>query len=143
MNYTELKMDADKIRTRVKELTANLQKNKGTEDLLGYGCKVVNARLRENAIAYLEYGPYWFALKEVLKRQGFRWGGDVNPELEAAYKSATDVETLVAAETFREYYEEAFMQGTRTFMVDGDTGEEWTLRDSYMERLAKEDTMHW
>ena len=141
MNFTEFKMDADAIRERLSEMKSNLRRNKGTEDLLGFGAGVVAARLNRNPAEYLTYGPYWWSLKGVLRRQGRDYGSSGALELEGAYKGESDELTLVMAETFRELYQEMFMQGTRTFTLDGEEGEDWTLMDPDMEQRIQATTL--
>ncbi|MDO5531820.1 hypothetical protein [Sutterella sp.] len=138
MAYTEYKMDMEKIRERVKEMTENLRRNKGREDLARHGSGVIYWRLHDKPSSYVGYGPYWFALKAVLRRNGFDLGPANDPETELAYSGKTDEETMVMAETFLEIYDETFFQGTRTFMLDGESGADWTLFDPDMEIWAKD-----
>ena len=44
------------------------------------------------------YGVYWWALKDVLRRQGYDVGDVTDVDMAGKYKGANDDETIVAAD---------------------------------------------
>lgn len=134
--FTEYKFDLAMIKALVAEKAANLKANRGFSDLLGFGASVVVQRLKKDPRRYLDYGPYWPALKDVLRRAGYDFGSESVPMVAAAYKGDADVETLIMADEFRNMNLAKNMVYTNQFMLDGDEGQFWTLFDGDMEALA-------
>lgn len=137
MEFTQYKMDPGAIADRVTEIRGNLLRNKGRRDLAGFGADVLGRRLRNDPADYLSFGPYWFALKAMLKAHGQDFGDFTDDATAQAYRMDSDEATMVAAEEFREMYDALFVQGTRTFTLDGESGEAWTLTDPDMEKLVR------
>lgn len=131
--YTAYRYDPQALSERTQAKRAALKANRGMSDLLGFGLSVVDKRLRADPRRYLDYGPYWWALKDALKRAGYAYGEDTDVELAGAYRGADDAETLVAADIFREELLASSIVGTRNFVLDTDSEEWWTLFDSDME----------
>ena len=129
MNCTEYKMDVPAIRERMEEMRENLRRRKNTDDLIGNGVLVITWRLIANPMSYFEYGPYWFALKEVLGSHGLFLGTCTERAIAGAYRGETEEMTLVMAETFRELYKERWAPGTRAFALDPEIDFEWVLSD--------------
>ena len=97
---------------------------------MAYASSVVYARLKKNIQHYRQYGPYWWALKDVLRRQNYNVGDETDTTLQSQYKGKNDAETLVAADMF---YED--MAGKVT--VDN---MDWTLEKNHPNyRLFDED----
>ena len=82
---------------------------------------------------YLTYGPYWWAMKDMLIRRGYSFGNDLDKEVFRHYRGKNDEESLVMCETFRDIYLECFMRGTRRFTLNGKGGEDYVLADRDME----------
>ena len=136
MEFTEYKYDPEKIRKRVVEMTGNLVRNQGRDDLLQFGAGVIHERVTTRRTGYLEYGPYWWALKRVMQRCGYFVGkNDDDPVLAEEYCGDSDVETMVMADTFADYYISHFFVGTRDFVLNSETGQVWTLMDTDMEQF--------
>lgn len=135
MPYTEYKFDKDTIKALVAERAAGLRANRGFSNLLGFGLGVVADRLQKDPRRYRDYGPWWPALKEVMNRNGYGLGDQSDPLIARAYRFDEDVETLIAADEFRTAYLQTFVIYSNEFMLDGDTGDFWTLYDADMERL--------
>lgn len=133
MEYTEYKMDLKRIRAKIRTMKRTLKARQGTTDLVGYGLTVIRARLLEDSACYLTYGPYWWAMKDMLIRRGYSFGNDLDEEVLRHYRGQNDEESLVMCETFRDIYLECFMPGTRRFMLDGSGGEDYVLADRDME----------
>lgn len=136
MAFTEYLFDPEKIKTQVENRTQSLRENKGFSDLLGFGLKVIGDRLAKDRRRYIDYGPYWFALKDILNANGYNFGDQSDPIVKATYHGDTDVETLVMADEFRTEYLATTIVYTNRLMLDGKTGEFWVLFDSDMEDPA-------
>ena len=133
MAFTEYKFDPEKIKAQVESRTQSLRTNKGFSDLLGFGLGVISERLAKDRRRYMDYGPYWFALKDILNANGYNFGDQSDPIVKAAYHGDSDVETLVMADEFRTEYLATTIVYTNRFILDGKTGEFWVLFDSDME----------
>ena len=136
MAFTEYKFDKEMLKALVAERAANLRANRGFSKLLRFGIGVVADRLRVDPLRYRDYGPYWFALKQIMNDAGYSLGSQSDPLIAKEYKGDTDVETLIAADEFRTEYLRTQMIYTNQFMLDGESGEFWTLYDQDMEAAA-------
>jgi len=135
MPFTEYKFDPEKIRARVQEVAANIQKNFAKDDYEAHVVEVFKERLRtEEPLAYRWYGPYWWAVKDVLKKHGADLGADTDTSIASEYRGESDIETLIMADEFRNLYLASYILGTNSFMLDGESGETWTLKDKDMEK---------
>lgn len=132
--YTQLKFDAAVIRQMARDKTQSLQANRGTSDLLGFGCGIIVQRLTKDPRRYLDYGPYWWALKAVLRRKGSDYGDQSDPIIEAEYRGGTDTETLIAADYFRDMYLKTYFIGTDRYNLDS-SGEWYIVFDADMESI--------
>ena len=136
MAFTEFRFDAEAITDLVAENAAKVKANKGMSDYAGFLAGIYRQRLEKNGPGrYLDYGPYWWAVKDVLKRAGMELGEEDDAELREAYSGATDAETLVMADLFRELYLKKYFIGNRQYQLT-ETGETWTISDEDMESLA-------
>ena len=133
MAFTEYKFDKEMLKALVAERAANLRANRGFSNLLRFGLGVVADRLRVDVLRHRDYGPYWFALKAIMNDAGYNFGNQSDPLITKEYKGDTDVETLIAADEFRTEYLRTQMIYTNKFMLDGESGELWTLYDQDME----------
>ena len=122
--------------TLVAERAANLRKNRGFSNLLGFGLSVVADRLKKDPRRYRDYGPWWPALKELMNRNGYTLGEQSDPMIARAYRFDEDVETLVAADEFRTAYLKTNIVYTNQFLLDADSPDFWTLYDEDMENVA-------
>lgn len=129
--YTEYKFDPKKISGLVAQRQAALKENRGLSDLLGFGLGVASRRLAKDPGRYLDYGPYWWALKSVLNANGYSYGQESDPGLVEAYRGASDVQTLIMADQFRTEFLAENQVGTCKFRLDAD-GDEYILFDSDM-----------
>lgn len=133
MPFTEHLFDRDGIRELTKERAANLKANRGLSDFLGFALHVIAQRLEKDPLRYRDYGPYWPALKRVLANHGRDYGLQDWPVMAATYSGDSDLETVVMADEFRTWYMAHQIIGTNQFMLDGESGETWTLEDDDME----------
>ena len=131
--FTEYRFAPEFLAAKVAERAAALKANRGMSDLLGFGLGVVRDRLAKDPRRYLDYGPYWWALKEALNARGADLGEQSDPLVAKVYRGATETETMIAADEFRTDYLRTQAVGTNRFVLDGSTGEWWTLVDEDME----------
>lgn len=96
-----------------------------------YGAKIIAERLEEYPDCYMEFGVYWFAVKDVLNRHGYYYGDTDDEEMRLEYQGKTDAHTLVAAERFKDMYRKTYFIGTTRFTLEED-GREWVLNDPEM-----------
>lgn len=94
-----------------------------------------------NPLRYLCYGPYWWAVKDILASQGFVYGDDDEGTLLDVYcvkikGSRDDALTLIAADTFKQWYDENYFSGNSHWFLGEDGQNEYYLLDEDMERLA-------
>ncbi len=135
MAFTEYKFDKEMLKALVAERSANLRANRGFSNLLRFGLGVVADRLRVDPLRYRDYGPYWPALKQIMNSAGYNLGDQADPLIAKDYRGESDVETLIAADEFRTEYLRTQMIYTNKFMLDGESGEFWTLYDQDMESV--------
>ena len=136
MAFTEYRLNPEYIRAKTAEKAAGLKANRGLSDLLGFGLSVIDDRLAKDRRRYRDYGPYWFALKDVMNAHGRELGEQSDPLAAKVYRGVTETETMIAADEFRTEYLRTQMVGTNRFILDGSTGEWWTLYDDDMESPA-------
>jgi hypothetical protein len=90
-------------------------------------------RLNADHMRYLEFGPYWFALKAIATPS---LGSYDEPLIRQAYTQADDELTFVAAFEFADDYRQGMMAGTRHFALQSEPKEgdqPWILFDPDME----------
>lgn len=134
MNYTEYKYDPEWVAQEVARKRANIKANLGEgADLLKNGLKVVANRLLKDPMRYRDYGPYWFAVKALLRVGGVNLGSNDNPLMREAYKGNKPVETLVMAEAFRDEYLSMYLLYSNQFILDAESGEMVEIIDGDME----------
>lgn len=132
MSFTEYKLSRTYVRKRLAIYKENLLKLKGRTDLADHGAAVIMERLREDSRRYLDYGPYWWALKDVLARRAGLPCLHRNDELARGYGGETDEETIVMAEEFRRCYLDRFPPYTDELVLDAYSDSPWRLYDPDM-----------
>lgn len=135
MAYTEYRYDKEIIKALVEEKRLSLRQNTGFSNQLGFIVGVFRQRLAGDPRRYRDYGPYWPAAKAALNAAGANLGGQSDPLIAKTYRGDSDVETLFMADLFRTDSLKTNMLYTNSFMLDGDTGESWTLYDADMEEM--------
>lgn len=133
MAFTEYFFDKELIKKRVEERASNLRTNLGITSLLEFGLGVIADRLKKDKARYRDYGPYWWALKDIMNRSGHDLGSQSDPMVAQVYRGDSDVETLIMADEFRELNLASSIVYNNSFMLDGESGEFWKLYDSDME----------
>lgn len=131
-SFTELKFSPSALKALTAQKQAALKTNRGLSDLLGFGLGVVSRRLDKDPLRYLDYGPWWWALKGLLNAKGYSYGDDFDSVVAAEYCGRTDAETMVAADQFRAEWLQSAQVGTNSFRL-GAEGDDYILRDADME----------
>lgn len=111
-----------------------LKQNTGETDFIGFAVKVIADRLQQKPQQYIEYGVYWWALKNVLAKHGYLFGDENDQELQQIYQHERDDYTIVAADNFKDEYRNKWFKGTREFDLADDR--KYHLLDADMENLA-------
>ena len=93
--------------------------NMPNADFTEFAAGVFYERLQKDIQRYRVYGVYWWALKDVLRRQGYDVGDVTDVDMAGWYKGATDEETLVAADLF-------YLDMSNKVMVDNTN---WTIEN--------------
>lgn len=133
MLFTELKYSPEYIAQTVEQRRAGLMANRGMSDLLGFGLDVVAQRLSKGPQRYLDYGPYWWALKDVLRENGNDLGDHSDPLVAAEYCGVDAVSTMIAADEFRTRFLSTQMLGANRHLLSLDDPSWYVLFDPDME----------
>jgi hypothetical protein len=132
--YTEYKYDPEWVAKEVAKKKASIKANLGeSADLLKNGLQVIAKRLRKDPMRYRDYGPWWFAIKALLRGIGVNYGSNDDVLLRDAYHGKTPVETLVMAEAFRDEYLATNLIYSNQFILDSESGEFVEIIDGDME----------
>ena len=131
--YTEHKYSPAWLSEETTAKANSLKANKGIADALPFFLSVIAGRLAKDKRRYLDYGPYWWALKGALKRGGHDYGDAADDIVAREYAGANDMEIVVAADSFRTDYLTSNIVGTNQFILNSETGDWYTLFDADME----------
>lgn len=132
MQYTECKIDRTQLARKVAMVQLSAAKRTGNKNnAVSIALQAFLKRFEMHGRSrYTDYGPYWFAVKDVMRRNGVDGIGDyTDHEIAAEYCGSSDLETLAMADLFRDSNLASRPVGTRQFTLDGYTGELWTLAD--------------
>jgi len=133
MNYTNYRYLDKEIETLLKIKRANILKNTGRANWGGFMAQVMAWRLSYDPLRYKDYGPYWWAIKPILRQYGYAVGEQINNSIiRHTYCGKHDEATLLMAELFREDYLKTQFVGTNLFVLNNE-GEHWELWDEEME----------
>lgn len=132
MTYTKYLYAPEILKAKTANNKAGLLKNKRRSDIVAYGMEIVLSQLKYHPMSYLEYGPYWWAMKKIINARGGDLGDSMDEEIASVYKGSNDEETFTVAFMFMEYYLDFFFKGCRSFQLE-DGQDEWILRDPDVE----------
>jgi len=133
MNDINYRYSNDEIEALLKVKRANVLKNTGRKDWGAFMAQVIAWRLSYNPLRYKDYGPYWWAIKPILRQYGYAVGeNEDNTVIRQIYCGKHDEATLLMGELFREDYLQTQFIGTHLFMLDNED-EQWELFDEEME----------
>lgn len=136
MNFTAFKIPAEALAQRMTLLQAGFQASRKPGSFEENALRVIGERMRAKPAQYLEFGPYWWAVKAALADAGYIFGDHGDPMLAADYAGTSPAQTLVAAEMFKDHYRTTYAVGHSTFDL-GD-GEDYALEDPDMQaRVTK------
>jgi hypothetical protein len=103
--------------------------------------KSIAHNLASRPRSYVEYGPYWWAVKRILNSAGAGLGNTMDDEMANRWcvknsdGKVSVPRTLVAADLFKQGYNDTFFAGTVDFQINDD-GDIYSLHDSDMEELV-------
>lgn len=126
---TEYRISRQKAKALLRQLKPD---DKPTDVFVRQAVSVIRRRCFDNPMSYLEYGPYWPALKSVLHAHGVISDRIPDPWLADVYAGENEAETLVMAEAFRDFYLATQFQGARTWRLNPEAEWEWTSVDDAM-----------
>lgn len=126
-------VDPEIAQQAAQDLANRLKTNTGREDFVAYASSVIAERLLQSPEKYLEFGVYWWNLKQVLQRQGHYFGNNTHDELLNIYHHDTDAAIIAVAEDFKNQYRATFFRGNRDFDLNEDR--RYSLFDEDMEML--------
>ncbi|MBL6749432.1 MAG: hypothetical protein ISP90_02875 [Nevskia sp.] len=141
MRFTELKIDPTSLANSLAEIKSKYATSRHKEPWTDYVAGYIWKRLREAPERYVEYGPYWWAVKAALAAKGFEIGTETDQIVmpEYSYQAADgslDVDLCLAAgEQFKEMYCDSYFADTRDFALTAN-GDAWTLFDDDLEVQA-------
>ncbi len=139
MAFTEFKFDPAIIKAETEQMKESLRKGNVQGDILSRVADVVEKNFHGDLQRYRDYGPYWWALKEILIKQGRARGNAINPEISKIYRGETDEETVIAAIKFQQLYLSQFFVHTNNFKLDPASEEDWYLYDPDYEDTVEEE----
>lgn len=136
-NYTEMKLDEEAVAERLAEMQGILEENNPGADLLETAIGVIGRRLAKDPLDYRHYGPYWWSLKKVLQNRANLQGAAMDEEVAATYHGKDDLETVIAADLFREVIAlRCFFKHNNRFQLTAEGGD-YLLIDEDFEKLAE------
>ena len=86
MAYTAFKHDPAETRKRAASIRKRFLARNPGKNPLAYGVEIMSEMLEEDPRRYLTYGPYWWALKDVLLRHGCAFGDTMDFEIAREYR---------------------------------------------------------
>lgn len=132
--FTQYKFDPTEISQQAAATAQALALNRPGVNPAQFAAATIAGRLRAQPDSYLQYGPYWWAVKAALRSLGEDFGAQDDADMRAEYGGIFPAYgALVAAEEFRGFYGRTFLAGTSRFDLDADGEESYVLFDSDME----------
>lgn len=138
MNFSEYKFSTAKLTKKLAATKAQYAKSRKPMPWVDYVAGYVYQRMQREPHRYVEYGPYWWAVKAALAATDRYLGPETDAIVLAEYgpreaDGSLSVElSLLAGELFKAMYADTFLIGTRDFALKDD-GSSWTLVDGDME----------
>lgn len=132
--FSSFKIPAEQASAMVAAMRAGFAASGAPGSFEDNAVRVIRARLAARPLSYLEFGPYWWAVKQALNAAGASLGDSGEPMVAAEYRGDDAITTLVMAEAFKDTYRASYFEGTRTF--DMGDGEQYELTDPDMEQRA-------
>lgn len=95
-----------------------------------------NTAKRISTTGYLEFGPYWWAVKRILNSNGYNLGATDNPFMASRFTVQDDdaqTLTLIAAWRAADEIRDTYFHGSRDVPLDDEGEEVFSLFDPDME----------
>ena len=135
--FMNFKIDAADAAARLSDMQAGFAASGKPGSFIDNAVRVIGMRMVSHPEQHVEFGPYWWAVKQVLNDAGYSFGERGNPMVAAEYVGASPAETLVMAEAFKDLYRASYIVGTSSFDLGGDSeGETQDLGDDDMRERA-------
>lgn len=136
---TQYLPDAGRLAEREAALRVNFAKNLAAGTVLGTleSRALEVARSIATPIRYVEFGPYWWAVKAALNAAGDDLGDATDEIVRTAYSGDTDLRTLIAATDFAEFYRSRYFAGTRVFDLGDLSADGYELADEDMDDRSR------
>lgn len=132
MRFVNFKIPADRLAAELSRLQAGFAASGKAGSFEENAARVIGARLRARPQAYLEFGPYWWAIKMALNDAGQAWGDRGDPLVAMEYRGDSVAATLVAGELFADMARAMYFVGHSAWDL-ADDGEVYELFDPDME----------
>ena len=135
--FMNFKIDAADAAARLAQMTAAFTASGKPGTFEDNAVRVIGQRMVDHPEQHIEFGPYWWAVKDVLNAAGYDFGQRGSPMVAAEYVGASPAETLVMAEAFKDLYRASYIVGTSSFDLGGiSEGETIDLGDDDMRERA-------
>lgn len=132
--FTQYKMPISQATDEAIAAAGNAAKLVPETNPVLFAAKTIAERLRKRPDCYVEFGPYWWSVKQALRSLGFDLGANDDPMIRAEYAGTWPAYTcLVAGESFKDMYRQNFLGGTSSFWLDADGVQPYELFDDDME----------
>lgn len=132
--FTEYKISAADVSARSIEIARTLAQSAPGRNPAQFAAETVAARLKARPGLYLEFGPYWWAVKRALASLGYDLGREDDPLVRGEYGAGLhDFAALVVGEMFKDQYRATWFAGNAQFWLDADARESYVLFDMDMQ----------
>lgn len=132
--FTEYKFSAADVSARSIEIARTLAKSAPGRNPAQFAAETIAARLTGKPALYLEFGPYWWSVKQALAALGHDLGRQDDAIIRGQYGGALhDFAALVAGEMFKDQYRATWFVGNAQFWLDADASESYVLFDVDMQ----------
>jgi hypothetical protein len=126
-----MKIDQNLIAEAEATMRAGLLEAGSTAGFEANAARVIGQRLAKRPMCYLEFGPYWWAVKGCLRMLGVDFGNAHDPMVAGVYNGGSVSATLVAGELFKDSYRAVYFEGNNRFPLEPE-GAEYVLEDPDM-----------
>ncbi len=127
----EYKLDPEKLAELTEETKARFCKRNPPNKFVEHGCSVFWWHLEQAISRYRQFGVYWWAVKDLLRRHGYNVGDETDEEMIQEYCGANDEQTIVLADLFMKEVASQYVYGNQDYPIN--ETETYTLYDEDME----------
>lgn len=132
--FTQYKYSTTQVSEAALEAAGRLATLQPGVNPVAFAAQAVAERLRAKPETYLQYGPYWWAVKAALRACGQDFGRNDEALIRAEYGDGLPgYAAIVAGEQFRDYYNSHFLAGAAQFWLDDQGEQSYVLFDMDME----------